>query len=442
MIKKIKFELSIILFLILNIIISSLLDIKLYEKINSFDFSLNSNYLKSFFIDITEVGNSFWFFLIFFIGYILCFCISKIADKNYLKKIKNIFLFFISSLIITGIITQIIKHLIGRPRPNHANLTDSYGINLFNLESAFHSFPSGHTSTIFIVAIVLGLITPKIKYFYLFFATLVGFSRVVVGAHYISDVVGGVAVSFIALKLTVLLFDKYKKEKISLNINKLNSNIFFLSLIIFFVSIIFLTVGGSIDLYVGNLFYKGNQVFSLQSFIYITIIEREFFLPFVIFYILIIPLISLYLPINKIYFGLKFSFKKIIFLWLSFTFNLIVFVNILLKGFWGRARPNDIVELGGQEVFTPWFKISEGCNSNCSFVSGDASVGFSIIGLFFLTNNKNFLWLAIFSGFFLGLIRILEGGHFLSDIVMAGFLIFVLTYFHSKFYKKILNNDL
>jgi lipid A 4'-phosphatase len=117
-------------------------------------------------------------------------------------------------------------------------------------------------------------------------------------------------------------------------------------------------------------------------------------------------------------------------------------VNLILKNFWGRARPNDILQFGGNENFTPWFKISDTCSSNCSFVSGDASVGFALIGLFFLTKNKNFYWLALFSGFFLGIIRILEGAHFLSDIIIAGFLIFILTYVQSLIYKKKFNDDL
>ena len=123
-------------------------------------------------------------------------------------------------------------------------------------------------------------------------------------------------------------------------------------------------------------------------------------------------------------------------------FNTVVIINFLLKDNWGRARPNDILQLGGKENFSPWFQISDSCTSNCSFVSGDASVGFSLIALFFLTNNKKFYWLALFSGLFLGSVRILEGGHFLSDIVIAGFLIFILTYTQSIFYKKRLNDEL
>ena len=442
MIKKIKIELIIIVILILNISISSSIDIEVYNKLNNFDFSLGSNYLKEFFIKITELGNSLWFFLISAFSYIVCFLFEKKTNKNPLKKIKIASLFLFSSLLITGTLTQILKHLIGRPRPNYVNEADYLGINFFSIDATFHSFPSGHTSTIFIVALVLSFLTPKIKYFYLFFAFVVGLSRVIVGAHYFSDIIGGIVIAFIGLKLTLWFFNKFENNIEILDKIKFDLNLFFLSLIIFLITIIFLSIGSTLDIVVGNLFYKENQAFVLQSFSYITILARKIFLPFLILYILVIPIISLYLPINKIYFNYKFNLKKILFLWISVIFNIIIVVNLLLKNLWGRARPNDILQLGGKENYTPWFKVSDACSSNCSFVSGDASVGFALIGLFFLTKNKNFYWLALFSGFFLGTIRVLEGGHFLSDIIIAGFLIFILTYVQSLIYKKKFNDNL
>ena len=54
----------------------------------------------------------------------------------------------------------------------------------------------------------------------------------------------------------------------------------------------------------------------------------------------------------------------------------------------------------------------------CSFVSGDASVGFSIIVLYFITKKVLFLYLSLISGILLGFVRIIAGGHFLSDIVL------------------------
>ena len=109
-------------------------------------------------------------------------------------------------------------------------------------------------------------------------------------------------------------------------------------------------------------------------------------------------------------------------------------VNLFLKNLWGRARPGDISLLGGEENFTRWFQISDACVNNCSFVSGDASVGFSIIVLYFLSKKMFFFWLSLFFGFSIGLVRVMEGGHFVSDVVMAALILYLVYYLQIKYY--------
>ena len=142
---------------------------------------------------------------------------------------------------------------------------------------------------------------------------------------------------------------------------------------------IFLSIGSSIDIYLSNLFYLGNNQFFLQSYDGITIFVRKIILPIVIIYIFILPIFSIYFPLKQLYLKYKFKLKDIIFLWLAGIFNLGIIVNLFFKNIWGRARPGDILQLGGKENFTPWFQISDACNNNCSFFSGDAAVGFSVI---------------------------------------------------------------
>ena len=101
----------------------------------------------------------------------------------------------------------------------------------------------------------------------------------------------------------------------------------------------------------------------------------------------------------------------------------------MLKNFWGRARPNEILELDGDSDFTPWYQITSQCESNCSFVSGDASVGFSLIVFYFLIKKEIYLWLALVFGLAIGSIRILEGGHFISDVIISGLVIFYLIFY-------------
>ena len=442
MIKKLRTEIIIIGILFILILFSPETDNYLYNSIFNYNDFLNNFYLKNFFIKITEIGNSLWFFLFSFLAYIASTLLAKVYNTNKIKinEIKCSSLFIFLSLLISGIITQIVKHIIGRPRPNQSMIDGSYNFNFFNLDSSFHSFPSGHTSTIFIIVLTLSLLTPRIKYFYYFFGLLVALSRVVVGAHYFTDIIGGIIIALMSFKISVALFQKYKpKIKIS-TIDLLNSSVFFLTIIIFTMCVVFLAIGSSFDIFLSSLFYN-QQDFILQSFDIISVFSRKIFMQFLLFYILVIPILGFYIPVKKIYFGFVFKKKDILFLWISNMFNLLIFVNLLLKNFWGRSRPNDILELGGDKNFSPWFQASNSCFTNCSFVSGDASVGFSLIGLYFITKNEIFFWFALISGFFLGTIRILEGGHFLSDILVAGFFVFLLTFFQNYFYQKKLIHD-
>ena len=56
------------------------------------------------------------------------------------------------------------------------------------------SFPSGHTITAFSVAISLGQFYPSLLPVLLFFATSIALSRVVLGMHFLSDIVAGAAI--------------------------------------------------------------------------------------------------------------------------------------------------------------------------------------------------------------------------------------------------------
>ena len=130
-------------------------------------------------------------------------------------------------------LTQLIKHIIGRPRPNYAYIDSISGFNFFNLNSEYHSFPSGHTSTIFVVALVFALFLPKLKYFFILLAGLVAFSRIVVGAHFFTDVVGGIVVAYLGVKLAKLFLGKRFQIKKNKQTNMLLNNKFYYSLVIF-----------------------------------------------------------------------------------------------------------------------------------------------------------------------------------------------------------------
>jgi lipid A 4'-phosphatase len=98
-------------------------------------------------------------------------------------------------------------------------------------------------------------------------------------------------------------------------------------------------------------------------------------------------------------------------------------VNTLFKDQWGRARPSQTTLFGGSQPFTPAWEVSHACERNCSFVSGHASMGFYLYSFAFLTTGRRRQqWIAggTLAGLGLGLLRIAQGGHFLSDVLLSG----------------------
>jgi membrane-associated phospholipid phosphatase len=107
--------------------------------------------------------------------------------KVYLVQLA----FVTSTWLLSGIIHHIIKIVLGRYRPRYLFSENWYGINPLNFNIAHNSFPSGHTQTIFAITIGLTLLYPRLGVFLVPLAFSVGISRVVLIAHYPSDVLFG-----------------------------------------------------------------------------------------------------------------------------------------------------------------------------------------------------------------------------------------------------------
>lgn len=96
--------------------------------------------------------------------------------------------------------------------------------------------------------------------------------------------------------------------------------------------------------------------------------------------------------------------------------------NTLLKDNWARPRPIHVVEFGGPDKFTPVLERSGACERNCSFISGEASATFALgfaIAMLARRRRTELMAAAVALGGIAGLIRMGEGGHFLSDVVFA-----------------------
>lgn len=112
-------------------------------------------------------------------------------------------------------------------------------------------------------------------------------------------------------------------------------------------------------------------------------------------------------------------------------------VNSVFKDHWGRARPSQIVEFGGTKTFTRAALPTDQCAKNCSFVSGHASTGFFFLAPAFLFAHRR-RWLAVgtAAGLAVGLVRIIQGGHFFSDVIFSGIVVYLTAYLlHALMYR-------
>ena len=97
-------------------------------------------------------------------------------------------------------------------------------------------------------------------------------------------------------------------------------------------------------------------------------------------------------------------------------------VNTWMKASWGRARPIQTDLFGGDAAFSPAWRVSNGCEHNCSFVSGEASSAAWMVAALILLPPRWRAWAAgpvAAYAVALSLNRLAFGGHYLSDILLS-----------------------
>ncbi len=103
-------------------------------------------------------------------------------------------------------------------------------------------------------------------------------------------------------------------------------------------------------------------------------------------------------------------------------------VNLVFKDHWGRPRPVHLVEFGGKNSYLPPLKI--GNTPHKSFPCGHCSVGFMFFALYFLSTKRKAMYfmLTMLIAFLMAVTRMTAGGHFISDILWSGYLVFLVNW--------------
>ncbi|MBH1986317.1 MAG: phosphatase PAP2 family protein [Burkholderiales bacterium] len=94
----------------------------------------------------------------------------------------------------------------------------------------------------------------------------------------------------------------------------------------------------------------------------------------------------------------------------------------VFKNTMGRPRPVQTIEFGGTEAFHGPFRPGHNPESHRSFTSSHAAAGFALMGLGLTCGplwRRRWLLIGLVAGGVVGLGRILQGGHYLTDVVFS-----------------------
>lgn len=187
-----------IIFIILTILVKT-------NAIEAFD-----NYFYDLIAYKQYDSKTLFYKIITFLGsteFIVSLCVIFLVVFTVLKK-RNYGLIITGVLIISTIVNNLIKVFLMRERPDVISFVNEHS----------YSFPSGHTmAAVSMYGILLYLILKsnwhkgfKIAFIIIFslIPVLVAMSRVYLGAHFMSDVIGAFLVSIILLIVETYYIDK------------------------------------------------------------------------------------------------------------------------------------------------------------------------------------------------------------------------------------------
>lgn len=178
-----------------------------FISLNSFhSFSLNV-----FFVNYTFLGDGL-------------FAIGLCAFLFYRKQ-KKLALLLLAAYLSSGLVTQILKNCIYAPRPRIFFEASQYLYHLDNFGNSgggSSSFPSGHTTSAFAIATVLAVYfrNKYISVLLLIAASLVGYSRIYLAAHFPIDVLVGACIGIVFSTITIVLINSNIKIRFWEKVNQ------------------------------------------------------------------------------------------------------------------------------------------------------------------------------------------------------------------------------
>jgi membrane-associated phospholipid phosphatase len=146
------------------------------------------------FNEITDYGRSGWFLwpsgILIIALAILAATTQRLARLTVVSLIVRLEFIFVA-IALPGLVVTVVKRLIGRVRPS---VVGPFAYVPFSWRPDYASMPSGHATTAFAVAVALGALWPRARALLWLYAIVIAASRVIIAAHYPSDVIAGACV--------------------------------------------------------------------------------------------------------------------------------------------------------------------------------------------------------------------------------------------------------
>ncbi len=134
---------------------------------------------------ITEFGEATWYLIA---GLVLGLAFRFVWRRPEFARAAWLVFWSVAA---SGILTNILKFVIGRSRPYNYLRTGEYGFAPFKIDYAYNGFPSGHTAAVVAVALSLALAFPRWRWPLFAGGAVVASTRVLMNHHFLSDVLMG-----------------------------------------------------------------------------------------------------------------------------------------------------------------------------------------------------------------------------------------------------------
>jgi membrane-associated phospholipid phosphatase len=162
-------------------------------------------WLITTFDHLTDLGKSVWLLvpIAVALGAIALFASPTLPrmSQRLLAAIAVRLGFLFIAVGLPGLVFTIAKRLVGRARPLVEGSADPFSYRPLGWSVEYASLPSGHAIDAFAIAIAVGALWPRARPLLWTYAVLIALSRVVLTAHFPSDVIAGAVVGVVGVLL-------------------------------------------------------------------------------------------------------------------------------------------------------------------------------------------------------------------------------------------------